>query len=291
VLKNLTIECFRGLVRQNELIEIGLTHHFDAIDVDINDMQERAAAMGMKFACQLIKSAGIPIACFELPLDVAAEPERYDAQRARLESIIDLAKEIRASRCRLEIPATGDRAYHETFELVRGRIAALAEPFAAAGISIGLMLQNDLSQRRGDYQFVQKADELLTLIKLVGQRNVGIALDTCSWTLAGGTIAMLHKVAAPQWVDVQLCDPAPEATLATADATVRCLPSAEDDAPSIELVRYLHELGYEGPIAATAHPSRIGQAKPAAIGARLAEVLNEILAKADSARTTVGAES
>ncbi len=289
VLKNLTTECFRGLVRQNELIEVGLTQHFDSIDVDMADMHDRAAAMGKKFACQFIKSAGIPAACFDLPFDIAAEPSQYEAQSKKIETIVELAKEIRAARCRLEIAATGHKVYHENFELLRQRIASLADTFAAAGVSIGLMLQRDPAQRSHEYQFLQKADELLTLIKLVGKKNVGLALDSCSWMLAGGTLGSLCKIAKPVWIDVQLCDPVPQTSWTTAAATARCLPGTNEGSICVDLVKYLAEIGYEGPIAATAHPSQVGQSKPAAIGARLAESLNEILTKAGAAPAEVAA--
>ncbi len=280
MLKNLTMECFRGSVRQNELIEVGLTHHFESIDIDMADMHDRSAAMGKKFACQFLKSAAIPVACFDLPIDIGAETASFDAEAKRIETIVDLAKEVRATRCRLEVGSTGVKVYHENFELIRQRIANLADAFAAAGVLIGLMLQRDPSQKRFEYQFVQKADELLTLIKLVGKKNVGLALDTCSWLLAGGTLESLRKVSKPQWIDVQLCDPAPQAEWQTASTTSRCLPGTNDDSICVDLVKLLVTLGYEGPIAATAHPNNVGQSKPSAIGSRLAGALNDILDKA-----------
>lgn len=279
MLKNLTTECFRGAVRQNELIEVGLTNQFDSIDIDMSDMLDRAAAMGKKFACQFIKSAGIPVACFDLSWDIAAEATAYDAQLQKLETTLDLASEVGNKRCRLEIAATGSQVYHETFELVRQRIAQLAEPFAAKGIALGLMLQRDPSQRVREYQFMQKADELLTLIKLIGKKNVGLALDACSWRLAGGTLEGLRKFALGQWVDVQLCDPAPGARFADSDATARCLPDSSEDAFCVELVKHLLEIGYEGPVAVTAHPQQIGESKPALIARKLAAVLQEILGR------------
>jgi sugar phosphate isomerase/epimerase len=288
MLKNLTDECFRGTTRQNELIEIALTNHFDTIDVDMGDMHDRAAAMGKKFACQFIKSATIRVGCFDLPIDVAAEQAEYDKESKRIEAIVDLAKEIRATRCRLEISSTGGKVFHENFELVRQRIAALADTFAAAGVSIGLSLQRDPSQRRYENMFVQKGDELLTLIKMVGKKNVGLALDTCSWRLGGGSLDSLRKLSATQWIDVQLCDPAPHAQWSNATATSRCLPG-NDDSFHVELIKHLAKLGYEGPIAATAHPSQLGGIKPAAMGARMAEALNGLLARAEALPAEVAA--
>jgi sugar phosphate isomerase/epimerase len=287
--KNLTLECFRGVVRQNELIELGLTNQFDGIDVDMTDMLERATAMGKKFACQFIRSASIPVAAFDLPLEIGAEAARFEAELSKLDTILDLAKEIRATRCRLEIPATGCKVYHENFELLRQRIADLADRCAAAGVSVGLMLQRDPAQQRYDYQFVQKADEILTLIKLVGKKNVGLALDACSWRWAQGSIESLRKVPRGQWIDVQLCDPAAPSDGSTASATARCLPGTGDELFCLDLIKHLVEIGYDGPIAATAHPSQIGVAKPAAIAARLSEVLSDLLARAGAAPAEVAA--
>jgi hypothetical protein len=156
-------------------------------------------------------------------------------------------------------------------------------------MTLGLLLQRDPSQRVRAYQFMQKADELLTLIKLVGKKNVGLALDTCSWALAGGTLDSLRKLPKTQWVDVQLCDPAPGAQFAGSNATVRSLPDTSEDSFCVELVKWLHELQYDGPIAVTAHPQNVGQSKPAAIARRLAEVLQVILSRVANEPAAVSA--
>jgi sugar phosphate isomerase/epimerase len=268
------------MVRQNELIEAGLTHQFDSIDVDMSDMCDRAAAMGKKFACQFLKSAAIPVACFDVPLDIGAPADAYSDAASQIPTIVELASEIGAVRCRLEVGGSGFQVYHENFELVRQRIADLADAMEPAKIQFGLMLQRDPSQSRHDRQFIQKADELLTLIKVVGRPSVGLALDTCTWSLAGGSLAELKKLSPSQLVDVQLCDPAPGTDWQSAEASGRCLPSTADDSLAVQAVRWLAKAGYDGPLAVTAHPSQVAEAQSSAIGARLADTLNEILAKA-----------
>ena len=104
MLKNLTRDCFRGGVRQNELVELALTHQFDSIDVDMADMFDRAAMMGKKFACQFFNSASIRVGTFTLPFTVGVAgtyPNGYAAKAGfpggYFDPPIDLAKEAEAA--------------------------------------------------------------------------------------------------------------------------------------------------------------------------------------------------
>ena len=77
--------------RQNELIELALTHSFGGVEVDMEDLVGRHDALGKQFACQFLQSAGIDMGTFCLPINFGAEDAEYAKQIAKLDTVIDLA--------------------------------------------------------------------------------------------------------------------------------------------------------------------------------------------------------
>ena len=78
--------------RQNELIELALTHKYDGVEIDMNDLVGRHDTLGKEFACQFLQSARIDLGTFDLPIDFGATDADFAKQCERLETIIDLAQ-------------------------------------------------------------------------------------------------------------------------------------------------------------------------------------------------------
>ncbi|MEM9942521.1 MAG: hypothetical protein AAF939_13235, partial [Planctomycetota bacterium] len=78
--------------KQNELMELALTHNFKAVEVDMVDLVGRHDALGKQFACQFLQSAKIDLGTFRLPLDFGSLNETYDEQMTKLDTILDLAQ-------------------------------------------------------------------------------------------------------------------------------------------------------------------------------------------------------
>ena len=193
--------------KQNELIELALTFGFNGVEVDMVDLVGRNDAMGKEFACQFLKAAKSPasegdtasggkhltIGTFKLPIDLSGTDEAYAASIAKNETIIDLATELGAERCYIEIAANCEHfSFQECFDKHQSRLEALSEQFSASGIKLGLSLQTSKAEPAdGTFKFIQTAEELLTLVKTVGKPNVGVCVDTWEWTLGGGTVENL----------------------------------------------------------------------------------------------------
>ena len=205
--------------KQNELIELALTFGFNGVEVDMVDLVGRHDAMGKEFACQFLKAAKSPasegdaasggkhltIGTFRLPIELSGTDEQYATSIAKNETIIDLATELGAERCYIEIaPNCEHFSFQECFEKHQTRLQALAEQFAPSGIKLGLALQTSKAEPAdGTFKFVQTAEELLTLVKTVGQPNVGVCVDTWEWTLGGGTV---EQIAFDQVTEIRFAD-------------------------------------------------------------------------------------
>lgn len=270
--KNLSKDCFSGLIPQNELIELGLTHQFDSIDLDMADMYDRAAMMGKKFACQFFKSANIKVGCFDLPLEIGGSPEEFAETLKKAATVAELAKEVGAQRCRLNIARDGEVTYHSNFERHKQQIAELADLFAQSQISIGLAI-SPVTGDESAHQFVSKPDELLTLAKMVGKPNVGIVLDTGAWQQNGGTIESVRKLRKEQVVDVVLCSPG-------AEDRARVLPVNDGAAFCVDVLKFLSESDYAGTISVSGDPSEFESAKAIDVAARLNQTYHDLCVKA-----------
>ena len=210
--------------KQNELIELALTFGFNGVEVDMVDLVGRHDAMGKEFACQFLKAAKSPasegdaasggkhltIGTFRLPIELSGTDEQYATSIAKNETIIDLATELGAERCYVEIaPNCEHFSFQECFEKHQTRLQALAEQFSASGIKLGLALQTTKAEPAdGTFKFIQTAEELLTLVKAVGQPNVGVCVDTWEWTLGGGTV---EQLAFDQVTEIRFADIAADA--------------------------------------------------------------------------------
>jgi len=237
--------------KQNELIELALTFGFNGVEVDMVDLVGRHDAMGKEFACQFLKAAKSPaseddaasggkhltIGTFKLPIELSGTDEQYATSIAKNETIIDLATELGAERCYIEIaPNCEHFSFQECFEKHQARLQALAEQFAASGIKLGLALQTSKAEPAdGTFKFVQTAEELLTLVKAVGQPNVGVCVDTWEWVLGGGTV---EQIAFDQVTEVRFADLSADANKAEIKPSDRtALPGDVADSVSFKVAQ------------------------------------------------------
>ena len=276
MLKNLNYQCFSGMIRPNELIELALTHQFDTIDLNMSDMLDRARAMGKKFACQFMNSAStIAAGCFNLPIDLAAPDATFAESLKQLESVAELASAVSATRGRVAVAGAGDRVYHENFERYRSRLADLAERLP--DLSIGLMLAPASTPAEQDaYQFVQNPDELLTLVKMIGRPNVGVVLDTASWSATAHPLDTVQKLKPQQVVDVLLSQPLPEG----GPGCPRQLPSTDDDSVCIQVLKMLAAIDYAGTVTVVASPGSFGSNRPNDVAGRISDIYQQLAEKA-----------
>jgi sugar phosphate isomerase/epimerase len=238
--------------RQNELIELALTHKYDGVEIDMNDLVGRHDTLGKEFACQFLQSARIDLGTFDLPLDFAATDAEFAKQCERLETIIDLAQTLGTRQAVVRIaPQATDLAFQENFEKHRSRIGDVAEAFKAGEIRLGLFLQaSKVGKTLGDFKFIQTAEEIVTLVKTIGHPNVGLCIDAFEWSVGDGALDQLSDLDPNQMLtEVRFADLAATADKANLDAKDLLLPGDGENSFSVKLAKLLIEKAYRGPIA------------------------------------------
>lgn len=264
--------------RQSEIIELALTHRFDGIEVDMADLLARYEAMGKAFALQFFKSARVKTGTFKLPINLDVGQDDFPAQMAKLEKVIDLAKELSCTRCFLEIESGSDRhTFLENFENHRVRLGAIGGKLAEAGIRLGIGLADNVQQCKRTYQFVRSAEELLTLLRMVGHANVGLCINTFNWGLGKGKVEQLSAVKAEKISEVRLGDLPAGADLAKVTSAQVQLAGSQADSIAVPLMKLLHGLGWDGAVSMLAGAAMFSGKSRDAVFAEMAARLHELV--------------
>lgn len=271
--------------RQNEVIELALTHRFDAIEVDMADLLARFEAMGKAFALQFFKSARVKMGTFRLPINLGVSQEDLPAQMAKLDKVIELAKELNCGRCYLEIESGSDRhTFQENFENHRVRLSAIGTKLAEAGIRLGIGLAENVQQCKMTYQFVRSAEELVTLLRFVGHPNVGLCLNTFNWGLGKGTVEQLAALKADKISEVRLGDLPDGSDLAKLTAAQVQLAGSQKSSLAVPVMKFLHGLNWDGAISMLAGTVMFTGKSRDVVFAEMADQLQQLLEIAEGKR-------
>jgi sugar phosphate isomerase/epimerase len=255
--KNLNPAALGVSGHQSELIELALTYGFGGMDLNIVEFAARVRLKGLPYAQRLIKSAKIRIGSFPLPLEWETDDASFAKELKKLPEYAGYAAELGCTRTTAMLaPASDARPYHENFEFHRRRVEEICNVLRPSGVRLALGFQAaEYLRRDRPFQFVHDLDALSLLVNMAAAPNCGILLDPWDVFAAGGSMENIRKLPANQILVVQLADLPATVELNALDEKSRLLPGGEGgriDMP--ELLRYLRQLGYDGPV--SVKPSR-----------------------------------
>jgi sugar phosphate isomerase/epimerase len=256
--RNLSTAALGVSGRQSELIELALTYGFRSLDLDFSEIVKRARARSVESATRLVQSANIRVATFDVPVQWRGDDTSFQSALVELKEHAEIAQSLGATGCIATILPAGDNMpYHESFEFHRSRFAEMGNVLQPFGIRLGLAFLAAPEHRAGqDYPFIHQAEAMLTLIKTIGNANIGLALDTWNWHVGAGALDQLAELKAEQIVDVRLANIALETDISKITDEQRELPNQEGQVDCAAILRQVAQLGYDGPVSVMPHPSR-----------------------------------
>lgn len=275
--KNLSPKALGVSGRQSELIELALTYGFRGLDLDMSDFLKRVRTSSLDQARRFLDSAKIEVGGFEFPVDWQGDDASFEKNRPQIAQLAEICAAIGAKRCSITLlPASDELPYHENFERVRARLTEIAEVFEPNGTQLGLSFRAAANHRADhDYQFIHQAEALLTLLKTLTSKNVGLAIDTWNWRIGGGTPEQLDEVSADKIVLVRLADAPEDVEWNELTDENRMLPGKGGLVDNVAILKKLAEKDYEGPV--TVYPDAqqmVGMTRDAIVQ-RAAQVLDE----------------
>lgn len=276
--------------RQSELIELALTYGFTSLDVDMEAIVKRARNSGVEQARRFISSANIRGGEFSLPIDLTAPEATYRSNLVELDEFAQVAASLHTLACRATISPVCPAGvpYQENFESHRTRLAEAADVLAGHEISLGLAFLAAPGYRtQAESPFIHDSETLMTLIRTIGNSNVGLALDTWDWFVGGGSLDDLFAIAAEGIVSVRLADIPETADLASIPNEERYLPGHGGRVDCRQIVQHLLKIGYTGPVTLYPTPARLAGMTRDAIVHRARKTLDELFSPPPSSPAQV----
>jgi sugar phosphate isomerase/epimerase len=264
--------------RQNELIELALTYKFAGIDIDMESFARQVELRGIDHAARFVRSANIRIGTFELPLAWQSDAETFERELRKLGPVCEAAEALGAKDCVTTVlPYSDDRRYHENFEFHRQRLSQIADTMSGYGIRLGLGFQAASCHREGHAEpFITTASALVTLMKTIVAKNVGICLDLWNWHIGGGTVEQIREIPANKIVAVRLADIPRDVSLDRLTEEDRLLPTTTGLVPCTTAIATLCDIGYEGSVTVYGHPSRFANQARNRIASDVAKSLDRV---------------
>jgi sugar phosphate isomerase/epimerase len=290
--KNLSPSAIGIFGRQTELLEIALTHRFKGLEIDITELTKRAQTGSVAQACRYLCSAKVTIGGFDLPVRWAGDEKDFQADLAQLPLVLEVAAALEADRCYTTVrPTSDDRPFHENFQFHVERLQKVADLLAAANMKLGLVFLADPADRAdGGFEFIHQVDPALLLVNSIQRENVGLVLDTWTWSVGGGDLDKLRTLRGEQIVSVRLADIPPEADVATITAEQRVLPGEIGQIDCTAFLSVLDEIGFDGPVTVAPHPGLFKGQTRESIVTKASAVLDTLLAGVDSSQEVAAAD-
>lgn len=264
--------------RINELVEMSLTFGFQGVDIELPMVLAHAQIHGPQYAYGLLGGARSRSGGFDLPVRFQGDETEFAADLAKLPEISKLCREMHLTRAYSTIqPVNNQHAYPANFELHTKRLDLVSKILAADGIRLGLgFLAPESFRKEGVYPFIHQAEALSALIKAVKSPDVGICLDAWHWTAGGGTLESMQQFKADQVIAVRLSDGPSDKPASTWSYADRYLPGSSGTIDSVEVLKWLDSIGYDGPVTAHCNPANLGEIRREAVIQKLSEALNEV---------------
>lgn len=260
----------------NDLIEPALSHGFKSLELDVISFAEQVHRAGMPTARRLIDSASLKPGFFRLPFALGGDDQAFGAGLGALAGQAQLAADLGCTRCTAVLdPADDQRPLHQNFVVYQQRLAATSKLLGEHGIQLGVGFTATREQRAGRaFEFIRNFDALKLLLGMVGDKNVGVAVDLYElWASGSAYQAVIEAGLNP--VVVFAADAANGADAEDALQTGRLLPNETGVIDTVGALQAFAAGGYDGPVVPLPHPLRFQGMSRAAVCKLTGDKLDE----------------
>lgn len=250
-IKNLTLQ---------QSIDLARDTGFEGVSFDIVEAKSIADEQGFDALQAMFDEAGIRPALWNTGVSWQDDANR-DAQIEAMKPLAELGAALGSTNVTTGImPGSNTRTYDEEYEFCLTRIRPLADALKASGIRLGIEFISPKTLRDTfEHEFIYTMEDVLAFAKDIGTGNVGLLFDVWHHYCALGTIEDMDVLTAD---DVQLVhtNDAPRGLdIDEQQDLSRTLPMETGVIPAPEMLRKLHEIGYEGAVAAEPFSARINE--------------------------------
>lgn len=244
-----------------EAIELARTAGFDAIDLPVSELAQRAETTSLQALREHLRVTGVRPGGWELPVNVTGSEDAYQVGLKELPRYAQVAQEFGSPWCTTWIPSYSNTFTYDAFmELHIRRLRPVAQILADHQCRLGLEFLGTQTLRTGyTYEFIHTISEAVALGTNIGTGNLGLLLDSWHWYTSHATLDDIEHLTADQIVSVHVNDAPAQRTLDEQIDTQRLLPGASG---VIDIAGFLHalaQIGYDGPVVAEPFQADLGK--------------------------------
>ena len=230
-------------------IELAEASGFDAISVDIAELQMLVGDRGIDTVRSLFASAGVRPGFWGLPFSWADDAKRAEGLKA-LPAQMEIANQLGVPLAASGVSPTSDeRDYAENLAFHTPKLREVGEALKAGGVRLAMEFIGPKTIRREHkYEFAYSMPRLLGLIDAAGTGNIGLTLDIWHLYTSGGTTADLDHLARDQIGIVHVNDAPAGIDGDEQQDLVRALPLATGVLDIVPFMQKLKALGFDGPV-------------------------------------------
>lgn len=199
-----------------------------------------------------------------LPVDFRGDEARFQAGLVRLRVVAPALQRAGVTRVGTWLsPSHAELAFEENFELHVKRLREIARVLGASGVRFGLEYVGPrTSWTAKRYPFVHTMAEARKLVGAIGEKNVGLVLDSWHWYTAHETREDLLSLTNADIIAVDLNDAPAGVDVDAQIDSVRDLPLATGVIDVATFLNALNQVGYDGPVRAEPFSEALRKVRP-----------------------------
>lgn len=232
-----------------QAIELASASGFDAISVDIVELQMLVGDRGIDTVRNLFESASVKPGFWGLPFSWADDVKRAEGLKAlpaQMEIANQLGVPLAASGAS---PTSDERDYADNLAFHAPKLREVGEALEAGGVRLAMEFIGPKTIRREHkYEFAYSMPRILELIDAAGTGNIGLTLDIWHLYTSGGTNADLDALTGDQIDIVHVNDAPAGIDRDEQQDLVRALPLATGVLDIVPFMQKLQVLGFDGPV-------------------------------------------
>lgn len=240
---------------------------------------EADTAQGACKTAALFQECGLQPVGFRVPIDISRPEIDFPAALEQFAPTL-----YTAAACGYRgaltwiMPGCNTMPVQQYQDMLVERLAGLCEMLAAYGIPLGIeMVAPRTLQQRYRYPAPCRTEDLLTLIKRVGNSRLGIILDSFHFYCAGHTPEEYAQIVRPEQVIMaHISDGVAGRSAEEQQDLDRRLPGENGTAACKEMLLYLQSIGYQGAVIPEPLDQRLAQLSFDAVLERAARAVQSV---------------
>jgi sugar phosphate isomerase/epimerase len=248
---------------QRQALDYAVKYGLQAISPNAGEFADQSTAEISEWLA-LMKNQGIRYGAAGLPVEFRKDEEQFRNDLAELPNRAKLMQALGVTRVATWLlPGHNELTYLEHFKLLERRFREMANVLSDHGLRLGLEFVGPRTTRaRFRYPFACGQRDMMELVHAIGNRNVGLLLDSWHWYTSHGTVDELLQLSNRDVVHVHVNDAPSGIPVDQQQDSRRKLPVTTGVIDMEGFINALVKIDYDGPVEVEPFDQEVREMEP-----------------------------